>query len=688
MKLSKRIRLLCGWMLLALCCLFTACAGALTFEAQLVSGGRPCPVLSVEKEEGQYLLLPAFADLSKLVITADEAADGLVWQNEAGETVAFESGKAVNWPAVSDETEEGGYAALLTDASTGEEVTTLHVMKSENLRAMFLFSADPAQDRVWLEDCLKHEKITSANMMLVDTNGHLDTGMHVEEIRGRGNGTWDAPKHAYQMKMDKKVDLLKTGIGTEKNKIWILLANAYDPTLLRNRFVMDMALELGMTETSMSESIDLYYDGEYRGNYLLCEKVEVKPGRIEIEEADDILALMNGPVTDHLPVGQDVNRFGVPYTYLEGFRDGGYLKGSYMLELEYVGNTLSERCFFTLKDNTTWGLRSPDGASRRMMELISENTQEAWNTLMNMGVDPETGKRFEDYFDMETFVLPVLLGEALYNEDAFAYSSTFLIKETNSHLLRCGPVWDYDLSCSYRLGKDGTEVTAYKKGDLTREFLSVPSFRKLCRKYYIETLYPTIQNMLHGTKDGRYLKTLDHYVEQIAASQRMNEVIWGVSTHKTLICDETFEECIDTTRDFLDTRSNWLKDEAESWQFDNADDNYFTMTTYYGREIADAKIEANVGTNARIRKMDISHEWLEDDELDLYVLNLIIDPVEGFSFTEDTCITINYSDLPFELMEDGSIELECCFTVGLEEEVLYGGDNYHWFEPYITENDW
>ena len=687
LKHCKRSRLLCGWMLMmALCCCLTAAACAHTLSAQLTVGTEVCTILPYEKEEGQYLLLPAFADLNKLVITTDEPADSLCWENEAGESTPFVSGEAVNWLAVSDETEDGLYTAQLVD--DGETVATVHVRKSANLRSMFITSDDPAQDRYWLEDCLKHEKITSAGMILADVNGHLDTKMHVEAIRGRGNGTWDAPKHAYQMKLDKKVDLLKTGIGTEKNKTWILLANAYDPTLLRNRFVMDMALELGMTETSMSESIDLYYDGEYRGNYLLCEKVEVKPGRIEIEEADDILALINGPVTDHLAVGREWNRYGVPYTFLDGFRDGGYLKGSYMLELEYVGNTLSERCYFTLKDNTTWGLRSPEGASQRMMEHISENTQEAWNTLMNMGTDPETGKRFEEYFDMDTFVLPVLLGEVLYNVDAFAYSSTFLIKETNSHLLRCGPVWDYDLSCSYRLGKDGTEVTMYKQGDLTREFLSVPVFRKLCQKYYIETLYPTLQNMLHGTKDGRYLKTLDNYVSEIAASQKMNEVIWGVTTHKTLLCEETFEENIETTRDFLDTRSNWLKDEAETWQFENADDNYFTMTTYYGREIADAKIEADVGTNARIRSMEIWQEEWDDEEMDLYILDLIIDPVEGFSFTDDTCISINYSDLPYDLQEDGSIHIECCFTVGLEEEVLYGGDNYHWYEPYITENDW
>lgn len=690
MKMRKHWKMhLLAAMVLVLCCFLTPSALALTVSASFTGQAEQCVVHSVDTEEGTFLLLPAFADLQNLKLSINEPQQtDLYWENESGLQAAFMQDGAVDWLSIADETAEGRYSAALKDES-GEQVLEMHVMKSANLRAMFLTSENPEFNRYWLEDCLYHERLASADMVLVDVKGHMDNHIRVEEIRGRGNGTWAAPKHAYQIKLEKKANLLKTENHQEKNKTWILLANAFDPTLLRNRFVMDMALELGLKETSRSESIDLYYDGEYRGNYLLCEKVEVKPGRVELEEADAILELLNGRYTDHLEDGQDVNRYGLPYHYLKGFRDGGYINGSYMLELEYMGNTLSERCFFQLSDNTVWGIKSPANASQNMMRYISEATQEAWDALVGMGMNHETGKKFEDYFDMDSFAVPVLMGEVTYNVDAFAYSSTFLIKEVSQSKFRCGPIWDYDLSCTYRAGKDGTEVTEYKTGELTKTFLSVPAFRKVCQQVYLEKMYPLMQSFLFGDTDGKYLKTLDHYVEEIQASQRMNEVIWGVTHHKVVLGEDTFEANIDSTREFLDTRSNWLREEAESWQFDHADENNFTFTTYYGMEIAKASLKPNVGTNARVRSMTVKEGEAEfPEEERLFVVNIVIEPVEGFSFTEDTVVNVNYEELSYTEQEDGSLHIECCFLLTLEDEVLYGGDNNHWFDPYMMEPDW
>ena len=688
MRKHWKTRLLVSALLLMSCFLASG-ALALTVSATLEGQTTQCVIHSVDAQEGTFLLLPAFADLHNLQLSTDHPRlEELVWENESGEQQAFAPNRPMDWLTFADETENGHSAVLKT--ADGELLLQMHVLKSENLRAMFLTSENPEYDRVWLEDCLYHERLASADMMLLSTNGHTDSHMRVEEIRGRGNGTWAAPKHAYQIKLEKKANLLKTDRPQEANKTWILLANAFDPTLLRNRFVMDMALEMGMKETSRSESIDLYYDGEYRGNYLLCEKVEVKPGRVELEEADAILELLNGRLTDHLEAGQDVNEYGLPYSYLEGFRDGGYVDGSYMLEMEYVGNTLSQRCFFTLSDNTVWGLKSPADGSRNMMRYISEATQEAWDALIGMGVNPHTGKKFEEYFDAESFVIPVLMGEVTYNVDAFAYSSTFLIKEAYSSRFRCGPVWDYDLSCTYRVGKDGTEVTEYKTGELTQTFLAVPAFRKLCQRFYLEQMYPLMQAFLFGEEDGKYLKTLDHYVEEIRASQRMNEVIWGVGTHHAVVDEDTFEASIESTRDFLDTRTNWFKEEAESWQFDHADENHFTLTTYYGMEIAKASIKPNVGTNARVRSMTVEEgesEFLDEEER-LFVVEVVVEPLEGYAFTEDTVVNINYEELTHTVQEDGSLHIECCFLLTLEDEVLYGGANNHWFDPYMMENDW
>ncbi len=56
------------------------------------------------------------------------------------------------------------------------------------------------------------------------------------QIKGRGNSTWDWDKRPYQIKFKNKVDLL--GLGPRKK--YILLANAYDDSMIRNALMFKM----------------------------------------------------------------------------------------------------------------------------------------------------------------------------------------------------------------------------------------------------------------------------------------------------------------------------------------------------------------------------------------------------------------------------------------------------------------
>ena len=58
----------------------------------------------------------------------------------------------------------------------------------------------------------------------------IDRDLALEFIRGRGNSTWGAEKNPFKFKLEKSTDLL----GMGKNKHWVLLANHYDLSLLRN----------------------------------------------------------------------------------------------------------------------------------------------------------------------------------------------------------------------------------------------------------------------------------------------------------------------------------------------------------------------------------------------------------------------------------------------------------------------
>lgn len=69
----------------------------------------------------------------------------------------------------------------------------------------------------------------------------------LDYIRGRGNTSWepDNIKKPYKFKLSKKTNLL----GMGKNKHWALIANDYDPTLLRNRIMSYIGIELGLDYT-------------------------------------------------------------------------------------------------------------------------------------------------------------------------------------------------------------------------------------------------------------------------------------------------------------------------------------------------------------------------------------------------------------------------------------------------------
>ena len=75
--------------------------------------------------------------------------------------------------------------------------------------------------------------------------------------------------------------------GTEKGKTWILLAAYTDPTKMADQIWKEAAAATGDTYAAKEETIDLYYDGEYRGTYMLSEKNQINKNRIDITDMEE-----------------------------------------------------------------------------------------------------------------------------------------------------------------------------------------------------------------------------------------------------------------------------------------------------------------------------------------------------------------------------------------------------------------
>jgi len=524
----------------------------------------PCFVLAVETALADEICIVLSCDGGNVNITPTVIDDEkwLFLPSFAKEASILQNGKTLEVRTVSD-TEEH---VQLWQLWRGEEmIDTLHVMRGENLRAFFLFSDDPVhRGRSWVESDKKHQNETQGGMAMVNPDGKVDHAGRLKQIRGRGNGTWYHMKRPYQIKLVDEVNLLNTGVAEERNQTWVLLAENTDTSLLHNRIALDLALEIGMEETSKSEFVDLYYDGEYCGVYLLAEKVEIGPGRVDEVDYDELINTWNKRVgkkiLDILPVGQAVNRYGNPYTYIEGVGEKAAPgAGSFLLEREHLEWSLTDRCWFETSDGVLFASKNPENASQSMMCYISEKLESALRTLKNGGINPETGRTTAEEFDLDSFARLALVGEMAYNIDALTYSSTWFVLPAGEEQFRAGPVWDYDLAWRYLTDGSNQDAQGLKeRKDWVLDLYNDPAFMACMRQIWTDEMAPLVEQVLLGQQEGQYLKPLGVYHAQVEASRRMNEKCWYTAKDSRLVYGNTMQEEVDMLERFIRQRSHWL----------------------------------------------------------------------------------------------------------------------------------
>lgn len=98
-------------------------------------------------------------------------------------------------------------------------------------------------------------------------------------LRLRGNSTsWVSMKYPYKVKLDAKSSLR----GMPASKDWVLLANFFDRSMLRNDTAFELARRLGADWTPRMQPVELWLNGTYRGLYQLGEGIEVEPDRVDL----------------------------------------------------------------------------------------------------------------------------------------------------------------------------------------------------------------------------------------------------------------------------------------------------------------------------------------------------------------------------------------------------------------------
>lgn len=254
---------------------------------------------------------------------------------------------------------------------------TLYVMQSENLSTMYLTSKNASeQSREWVDT--SKDNVAKGSMLFETAKGKSVYDGALTQIKARGNSTFKYyPKKSYQIKLDKKTSLIK---GTEKGKTWILLAAYTDPTKMADQIWKEAAAATGDTYAAKEETIDLYYDGEYRGTYMLSEKNQINKNRIDITDMEEAYTNENPAGygdSENMVKKKATNKYKQPYYYSKQIINGTQQnvvepdkKGGFLLEMN--GTSGDEMSWFKTNNGIAYNVKSPEFTGQESMKYVSE----------------------------------------------------------------------------------------------------------------------------------------------------------------------------------------------------------------------------------------------------------------------------------------------------------------------------
>lgn len=449
-------------------------------------------------------------------------------------------------------------------AGSHYSASPLVVMSSANLESVFITSDDPvAKGRAYVEGSRDHSTKATGSATVVSAYGEAMYDGALSQIKGRGNASWGYPQKPYQIKLAKKASLLD-GSKANKAKTWLLISTYADPSLMCNYISYHMAKALGLAETPDCGFVDLYYDGSYRGTYLLTEKVEINGGRLDIDaiqNGSSVAGESDDDIENHA-TAQAQNAYGQTYRYVTQVQDPADISGGYLLELDraYYG---PERSWFHTADGSTFVLKDPENASQAEVRYISEFVQNVMNHACDDG-------KFGQLMDANSAVATWLVQTLAYNADYYQWSSTYFYKKAGDDHLYSGPVWDMNMGYGMHFDSAGYQYRnpSSSLGPSEKVFYyNSKDFRWQARQTYNAQMAGLIDDLVGNSSDCR-VESIDSIAQKVARSQAMNQVLWGVTNDgNSPTKHSSFSEAVSFLKSWVSQRAGYLSDRLNdsSW---------------------------------------------------------------------------------------------------------------------------
>lgn len=356
-------------------------------------------------------------------------------------------------------------------------------------------------------------------------------------IKGRGNSSWQQEKKPYSLKLSEKKSLL----DIPKTKKYAIVPSFYDSSLMKNYITYKTGLMLnGIEYTPKCEFIEVYFNGEYHGIYLLVERIAIEKNKIDIEEADE----------------NDIT--------------GGYLiEKDCAAKIDFSEDQWFNCPYWANQSKDYFVIKSPEPESESLLNDMKRYLEEHMQKLHDsiMGTSDES---YTQYVDVDSWIDFIIIQELSKNIDGNLKTSCYMIKQSMDDKIYMTALWDFDLAYGVYGGSNASEehndyydcpLGYTVEGFMTinsscpwfqRLYYDYPEFRSALIKRYNEyrtTIIPAMQRMIK--EQAAYLR---------ANTDRENE-LWG----------KNFTSGVNHLSSWLESRIEWLDSQ---WGYTLGDVNY------------------------------------------------------------------------------------------------------------------
>ena len=499
------------FLIMSVVLLVVICFGVLTFltpigkelnEAVsfLIEDDNTARTLSLWKDKDvYYLFLPSYADMKNVKI-----------QTHSKKNVLF-NGKTVQ----PDSFQNIEFNKKYNISVNGVDYPIVF-MRSSNVATVYIDTAQKASMDVVNSDKKNTETV---RLSVIEKDGKTSyiNNDYVDTIKGHGNSTWDYDKKSYNLSLKTPASLT----DNNKNQNYVLIANAIDKSNMRNKIIYDMAKETLPWWNVSAKYCDLYINGEYRGLYLLTDKVEIGENKLNLSN------------------------------------------DSFLYNLE-LNNRANDDSIEDIMPGLSAELKNNVNYTEEQKEMAETYVRKVFDGITSNCIDDS---ELKNYIDLDSWASLYICQEFSANSDSGYCSLYFYLKDGK---LYAGPLWDYDNALGQRkeLQADGFCARVRVGTSLWSSLTKYDSFNNKVSELYESVFKPEIDKII----DRKYTELS----ENIKTANELDNKRWHAFTVSFFDDAYTydFSDFIKIRREFLN--SVWIDKE----KYNDVFVNNANVTTY------------------------------------------------------------------------------------------------------------